>query len=119
MLKLFVQVTRGENFMSDKTDQIFDLLEKVYTELQETKTTLQETRTELHDTKTMLRNDIKKIEITLEHEIKPDIKTLYELQVNINNKLEDHDRRFDTLEIKMDRHGQEIGAMKRKNAHGI
>lgn len=64
ILKLFVQVTRGENFMSDKTDQIFDLLEKVYTELQETKTTL--------------RNDIKKIEITLEHEIKPDIKTLYE-----------------------------------------
>lgn len=105
--------------MSDKTDQIFDLLEKVYTELHETKT-------ELHDTKTTLRNDIKKIEITLEHEIKPDIKTLYELQVNINNKLEDHDRRFDMLEIKIDRleakslrHGHEIGAMKRKNAHGI
>ncbi|MDH7567643.1 MAG: hypothetical protein QHH06_14445, partial [Clostridiales bacterium] len=74
--------------MSDKIDQVFDLLEKVYTELQ--------------DTKKELKTDIHRIETIIENEIKPDIKTLYELQIQTNKKLEEHDRRFDTLETKVD-----------------
>ncbi|MDH7567894.1 MAG: hypothetical protein QHH06_15780, partial [Clostridiales bacterium] len=81
--------------MSDKIDQVFDLLEKVYTELQDTKAELKDTRKEL-------KNDIHKIELVIENEIKPDIKTLYELQIQTNKKLEEHDRRFDTLETKVD-----------------
>lgn len=105
--------------MSDKIDQVFDLLEKVYTELQ--------------DTKTELKQDIRKIEMVLENEIKPNIKTLFEAQVqtnehlvSIDKKLEEHDRRFDILETKVDalsaktlRQSYEIGAIKRKEARGI
>lgn len=100
--------------MSDKIDQVFDLLEKVYTELQ--------------DTRKELKGDIKRIELCIENEIKPDIKTLYEVQVQTNEhlvridkKLEDHDRRFDSLEVKVDalaaktlRHSYDIGALKRR-----
>jgi len=81
--------------MSEKIDQVFDLLEKVYTELQ--------------DTKKEVKSDIHRIETIIENDIKPDIKTLYEAQVQTNEhleridkKLEEHDRRFDTLETKVD-----------------
>ncbi len=73
--------------MSDKIDQVFDLLEKVYTELQETKKEVQENT-----------RHITKLEAVLENEIKPDLKTLYEVQVQTNEHLERHDRRFDVLE---------------------
>ncbi|MCR4437174.1 MAG: hypothetical protein NUV41_15330 [Eubacteriales bacterium] len=105
--------------MSDKIDQVFDLLEKVYTELQDTKAELKDTRKEL-------KNDIHKIELVIENEIKPDIKTLYELQIQTNKKLEEHDRRFDTLETKVDalsaktlRHSYDIGALKRREDRKI
>jgi gas vesicle protein len=98
--------------MSDKIDQVFDLLEKVYTELQ--------------DTKKELKTDIHRIETIIENEIKPDIKTLYELQIQTNKKLEEHDRRFDTLETKVDalsaktlRHSYDIGALKRREDRKI
>lgn len=96
--------------MSDKIDQVFDLLEKVYTELQETKKEVKENS-----------RHITKLETVIENEIKPDMKTLYEVQVQINKKLEEHDGRFDVLETKVDtlsaktlRHSFEIGAIKRR-----
>ncbi len=56
--------------MSDKIDQVYELLEKVYTELQESK-------------KEVMQNSHHnaKLETVFEQEIKPDLKTLYELQV--------------------------------------
>ena len=117
--------------MSDKIDQVFDLLEKVYVELQGTKADLNETRTELRETRTELKNDIKKIDITIENDIKPKIEALFEAQdianrqiMNINKKLEEHDRRFDILDVKVDalsnkskKHSYDIGLLKRREAH--
>ena len=96
--------------MSDKIDQVFDLLEKVYTELQETKKEVKENS-----------HQITKLAAVIENEIKPDLKTLYEVQVQTNEHLERHDGRFDVLETKVDalstktlRHSFEIGALKRR-----
>lgn len=101
--------------MSEKIDQVFDLLEKVYTELQDTKKEVKENS-----------HQISKLAAVIENEIKPDMKTLYELQVQTNKKLEEHDRRFDTLETKVDelsaktlRHSYEIGALKRREDRSI
>lgn len=102
--------------MSDKIDKVYELLEKVYIELQDTKIELQDTKKEVKDNG--LR--IGKLETIIENDIKPDIKALYQIQVNTINKLEDHDKRFDKLEEKVDaltaktlRHSYDIGAIKR------
>ena len=103
--------------LSDKIDQVFDLLEKVYVELQETKREVQETQKEVKENS----RHITKLEAVIENEIKPDLKTFYEVQVQMNEHLERHDKRFDVLETKVDalstktlRHSFEIGALKRR-----
>jgi len=54
-----------------------------------------------------------------------DIKTLYELQVQTTKKLQEHDKRFDAIETKIDalstktlRHSYDIGALKRREDRG-
>lgn len=108
--------------MSEKINQVFDLLEKVYTELQDTKKEVRENN-----------HQISKLAAVIENEIKPDMKTLYEAQVQTNEhleridrKLEEHDKRFDVLETKVDalsaktlRHSYEIGALKRREDRSI
>ncbi|MDP4092086.1 MAG: hypothetical protein Q8920_01850 [Bacillota bacterium] len=39
-----------------------------------------------------------KIESSIENQVRPDIKTLYECQVQTIKKLEEHDVRFDKIE---------------------
>jgi hypothetical protein len=105
--------------MSEKIDQVFDLLEKVYIEIKDTKF-------ELKNDIQRIENDVHKLQVVVENEIKPDIKTLYELQLQTNKKLEEHDKRFDTIENKIDvlsakslRHSYDIGALKRRDRKGI
>ena len=66
-------------------------------------------------------HQITKLAAVIENEIKPDLKTLYEVQVQTNEHLERHDGRFDVLETKVDalstktlRHSFEISALKRR-----
>lgn len=64
--------------MANNEDKIFNLLEKVYVELQETKKEVKDNTTRLT-----------KIEITLENNITPSLKNLYDTQTQILTKLED------------------------------
>lgn len=80
--------------MANNEDKIFNLLEKVYVELQDTK------------------NEVSKIGTTIENGIRPNLKVLFETQTQILSKLEEHDKRFDSIDKKLERHDVEIRVIK-------
>jgi len=94
--------------MSDKIDKVFDLIEKMYIEVQETKKGVKETKEDVKE----IKKRVTKIEISLENEIRPNIKTLFDQNIEIMNKQNEHDKRFDTIEEKLDKHDIEIKVIK-------
>lgn len=87
--------------MGDKINELYDLVEKAYIELQDAKNDLTE---RLHK----VEQGQKRLEIAIENDIKTDIKALYDGYQRTYEKLEEHDRRFDSLGIKLERHDTEI-----------
>ena len=78
--------------MDDKT---FELLEKMYSEF----------KTELSELKAgqkKLESGQAKIEVVLEHDIKPSLQALHERAAANTAKLEEHDKRLETIENKVD-----------------
>jgi hypothetical protein len=73
--------------MSENNDKIYDLLTKMYSEFTEFK----------NDTTSRLG----KIEISLEHDIKPKIKLCLDELVTVKEKLQEHDLRFDKIDEKL------------------
>ena len=102
--------------MSDKMDKVYDLLEKMYIELQETKQEVKETSKRISN----IEKGQLRLETTIENEIRPSIKLLFEGQTRIFEKLEEHDHRFDILEEKLEKHDVEIRVIKndKKKAKG-
>ena len=85
--------------MDDKT---FELLEKMYSEF---KTELSEFKTELSELKAgqkKLESGQARIEVVLEHDIKPSLQALHERAAANTAKLEEHDKRLETIENKVD-----------------
>lgn len=80
--------------MGNSDEKIYNLLEKVYVELQDTK------------------KEVTKIGIIVENEIRPNIKLLFETQTQILAKQEEHDKRFDNIEKKLEMHDVEIQVIK-------
>lgn len=62
--------------MNNNEDKIYNLLEKVYLELQDTKKDV-----------SIIGKEVSKIGVVIENEIKPDIKSLFEIQSQILDKL--------------------------------
>ncbi len=85
----------------EKIDKVLDLIEMLYFELQETRNGL---CCEIQETRNGLKKDINKIQITLENEIKPDIKYLYEGYSQIYVKLENMENKVDYIAQKVDLH---------------
>ncbi len=50
--------------------------------------------------------------VSLENDIKPKIKLIFETETHILSKLEEHDNRFDKIEKKLERHDVEIRVIK-------
>jgi len=92
-------------------DKIYNLLEKVYIDLQDTKEKV--STIDLKVSKIDLK--VSKIDLTIENEIKPDIKLLFETQTQILTKLEEHDKKFDSIEKKLEKHDVEIRVIKGGN----
>lgn len=82
-------------------DKIYNLLEKVYIEVQDTKNRV-----------TNIEQKLTKVELIIENEIRPDIKGLYDTQSQVLTKLEEHDKRFDSIEAKLEKHDVEIRVIK-------
>lgn len=82
-------------------DKIYNLLEKVYIEVQDTKNRV-----------TNIEQKLTKVELIIENEIRPDIKGLYDTQSQVLAKLEEHDKRFDSIEAKLEKHDVEIRVIK-------
>lgn len=89
-------------------DKIYNLLEKVYIEVQDTKQKVNG----IEQRVTGIEKKLTKVELIIENEIKPDIKGLYETQTQIIDKLEEHDKRFDSIEAKLEKHDVEIRVIK-------
>ena len=106
-------------------DKIYNLLEKVYIELQDTKSELKGTKNDVSNLSSdvsklssdvsKISSDVSKISLTIENEIKPNIKLLFETQTHILTKLEEHDKRFDAIDKKLDKHDVEICVIKGGN----
>lgn len=94
--------------MNNNEDKIYNLLEKVYLELQDTKKDV----SKLDKGLSKIDKEVSKIRIAIENEIKPDIKSLFETQSQIIEKLEEHDKRFDSIEAKLEKHDVEIRVIK-------
>lgn len=94
--------------MNNNEDKIFNLLEKVYLELQYTKKDVSKIDKEV----SKIDKKVSKIGIIIENEIKPDIKSLFETQSQILDKLEAHDKRFDRIEAILEKHDVEIKVFK-------
>lgn len=91
---IYLRVEREVYPMVNNEDKIFNLLEKVYVDLQDTK------------------NEVSKIGMVIENEIRPNLKVLFETQTQILTKLEEHDKRFDSIDKKLERHDVEIRVIK-------
>lgn len=98
--------------MSDKADKVFDLVEKVYIELQDTRKELQDTKIELSARLDKVEQGQKRLETVIENDIKTDINALYDGYRQVYEKLQEHDRRFDTLESKLEKQDVEIRVIK-------
>ena len=103
-------------------DKVYNLLEKVYIEVQDTKqkvngieqrvTGIEQRVTGIEQRVTGIDKKLTKVELIIENEIKPNIKGLYETQSQILDKLEEHDKRFDSIETKLEKHDVEIRVIK-------
>lgn len=83
--------------MSD-IGNVYDLLEKVYMELQETKNEVKSNTVRLDK----LETGQKKIESTLENDIKANLQALHERAAGNTSKLDEHSDRLNTIENKLD-----------------
>jgi hypothetical protein len=87
-------------------DKIFGLIEKMYSEMQNG---FQQVNINV----SKLQNDVLKIQMELENNIKPTQKLILEELVTVKEKLEEHDIRFDTIESKIESQDVEIKVLKR------
>lgn len=68
-------------------DKVFDLLEKMYTELKDFKNDTVERFEKIDQRFDNLENKVTKIEISLENDIKPNVKLALQGLIDINEKL--------------------------------
>ena len=55
-----------------------------------------------------MKDGQRKIEITIENDIKPEIKVLFEGYKQVYEKLQEHDKRFDSIDEKLEKHDVKI-----------
>jgi peptidoglycan hydrolase CwlO-like protein len=80
-------------------DKVFNLLEKMYSEFTEFKQDI--------------TSKVTKIEMTLETDVKPNIKMCLDELVSVKEKQTEHDSRFDSIESKIEKQDVEISVIKR------
>jgi len=130
----------GGAVMSDRIDKILDLVEKVYIELQDTKIELQDTKAGIDERfgnidkrfgniderldnidkrmdniegrLTKVEQGQKRLEALIENDIETDIKALYDGYKQVYEKQQEHDRRFNILESKLEQQNVEIRVIK-------
>lgn len=83
-------------------DKVYDLLAQLYTEVREGRKETNQRFEQVDRRLDNLEAGQRKLEITLEHDIKAKLQTLNE-RVDMNTaKLEEHTQRLDTIEKKLD-----------------
>lgn len=87
-------------------DKVFNLLEKMYADLSGK---IDNVNQEVQG----LKNQVSKLEFVIENEIKPDIKASLEGYSQVYRKLEEHDKKLDSIESKIEAHDVEINVIKR------
>lgn len=66
-------------------------------------------KTDLQEVKT----EVKKIQLDIENTVKPTLKIITEELINVKEKLQEHDERFDAIESKIESQDVEIKVLKR------
>jgi lipid II:glycine glycyltransferase (peptidoglycan interpeptide bridge formation enzyme) len=89
--------------MSENNDKIYDLLTKMYSEFSEFKKEMLDFKQDMTGFKQDTTSRLGKIEISLEHDIKPKIKLCLDELVTVKEKLQEHDLRFDKIDERFDR----------------
>lgn len=90
--------------MEDKIDKIYDLLEKVHIDLQETKNKVNSNSIDIK----ALSNQM----IKFENESNKKLDALLDGYKQAYEKLQEHDKRFDSIEEKLVKHDVEIRVFK-------
>jgi chromosome segregation ATPase len=83
--------------MSDM-NKVYELLEKVYIELQDTKSEVKENTKRLDK----LESGQRKVETTLENDIKTNLQTLHERAEGNTSKSDEHSEKLNNIENKLD-----------------
>lgn len=83
-------------------DRTFELLEKMYAEFRAELNDLKAGQNDLRSGQNDLRSGQKKLEIILEHDIKENIRSLHDRAAGNTAKLDEHARRLETVENKLD-----------------
>lgn len=91
-------------------DKIFELLTKLYSEFSEFKSDMNSFREDITE-KVQKNSDYI---LKLEHELKNDIKALYDGYILTYEKLQEHDKRFDVHDKRFDAHDKRFDAIESK-----
>jgi chromosome segregation ATPase len=86
----------------DKSDKMFELLEKMYIQLQENSRQLEENTKRLDNLEqgqAEMKADIKKIDLKIDNEINDKIRGLYDARSVMNDRLDIIDEKLDKLQI--------------------
>ena len=83
-------------------DDTFELLTKMYAEFSEFRKDMNEFGKETNNRLDNLEVGQSKLEITLEYGVKDKLQVVYESEVANTERLEEHSKRLDTIENKLD-----------------
>lgn len=94
-------------------NKVFELLEKLYVEMQNGFTKVNDRIEKVETEVKQNSKDIQKMQLTIENEIKPDLKMCISEIASIKEKQQEHDARFDAIEQKIESQDVEIKVLKR------
>ena len=100
-------------------DETFELLTKMYAEFSSFRKSADERFSEISGKVNSLSEEvavIRKSQVHVEAVLTPKVEAALDGYKQVYEKLLEHDKRFDTLEARLDTHDTQIGTLKKKNA---